>query len=680
MRKVFSLIFLFSFLTSFAQIDVAKFYCAESDMSAQDNRVKDQNGEVCALIKVETTQKGFVFDNGSLGIVKTDANHVGEIWVFVPPKTKRMTIQHPQLGTLRDYYFDVNIESGRVYIMQLVTGTVEHVVHQSSTQQYVLFKVTPPKESTVELNGEFLPVRDGTASKRLPFGTYTYRVEAPLYHSMAGQVEVNDPKNKHVVEIDLKPAYGYVSVPASGALSGASVYLDGQPVGTVPYKSGRVASGTHQVRLVKDMYSPVTKAVTVTDGETTTFAPTLDANFAELTLQVNGDAEIWVNNEKKGSGRWSGRLSSGGYEIECRKTNHRTTKREIDVTPDMDGQTISLETPRAIVGSVDIASSPGDAAVYVDGKKVGTSPMMIDELIIGSHEIKLTKPGYGDYVSTFTLTEGQTFTVDANLPDGREVTVTSDVSGATIYVDDVQKGVGTFTGSLGFGSHTAYAMNNGDKSQVVAFTVTQGSGLMGRVVVTFHEYVDLGLPSGTLWATKNVGAKSPEDYGSYFAWGETSTKSSYDWSTYKYCKGSDDSLTKYNTNSSCGTVDNKRELDLSDDAAYVNWGPEWRMPSENQFDELINSSYTTTEWTSLNGVEGRKIISKKNGKSIFLPAAGYRRGSSLYDAGSYGYYWSRALYSGSPSHAWYLYFDSGGICTNYGGHRGYGRSVRPVRR
>ena len=196
------------------------------------------------------------------------------------------------------------------------------------------------------------------------------------------------------------------------------------------------------------------------------------------------------------------------------------------------------------------------------------------------------------------------------------------------------------------------------------------------------SYVDLGLPSGTLWATCNIGANNPEEYGDYFAWGETegfnSGKTNFSWSTYKWCNGSYDSLTKYNTSSEYGSIDKMTELDLEDDAAYVNWGPEWRMPSLGQFEELINSSYTTTTWTTQNGVYGRKITSKKNGNSIFLPAAGYRYISSLNYDGSYGDYWSRSLHSDSPGSAWRLLFYSSYIGTSNDYGRCSGRSVRPV--
>ena len=216
---------------------------------------------------------------------------------------------------------------------------------------------------------------------------------------------------------------------------------------------------------------------------------------------------------------------------------------------------------------------------------------------------------------------------------------------------------------------------------------TDNSGEVGG-----KKYVDLGLPSGTLWATCNVGADSPEDYGLYFAWGETTGNTqdtsdgrSFDWSTYKYCSGSYSTLTKYCNDSSCGYngfTDNLTELVPEDDAATANWGTNWCMPSYDQFNELINSSYTTTEWTTVNGVYGRKITSKVSGhvgNFIFLPAAGYRNNSSVYNAGSYGIYWSRTLNTSYPDSARGLNFRSSSINTSSSYDRYFGRSVRPVR-
>ncbi len=195
--------------------------------------------------------------------------------------------------------------------------------------------------------------------------------------------------------------------------------------------------------------------------------------------------------------------------------------------------------------------------------------------------------------------------------------------------------------------------------------------------------VDLGLPSGTLWANMNVGAIKEEGFGDYFAWGETkgfnSGKTDFSWSTYKWCNGSYDTMTKYCDDSSIGYngfTDNLTELELADDAAYVNWGSDWRIPSLSQWRELIeNCSWI---WKTENDVKGYKIFGP-NGNSIFLPAARSRDDLSLDYAGSYGIYCSRTLCSDDPNGAWGLDFSSSGVYTSYYGRRYLGRSVRPVR-
>ncbi len=195
--------------------------------------------------------------------------------------------------------------------------------------------------------------------------------------------------------------------------------------------------------------------------------------------------------------------------------------------------------------------------------------------------------------------------------------------------------------------------------------------------VNGHAYVDLGLTSGTLWATCNVGATNPEDYGDYFAWGETTAKSEYNWITYKYCNGSETTLTKYCTYSDYGYngfTDKKSTLEAADDAATANWGGDWRMPTKAEQDEL--RSECTWTWTTLNGVNGYEVKGT-NGNSIFLPAAGFCGDSLLLSAGAYGYYWSSSLYESYPGRAYDLGFHSGNYAWRYK-LRYYGQSVRPV--
>ena len=194
-----------------------------------------------------------------------------------------------------------------------------------------------------------------------------------------------------------------------------------------------------------------------------------------------------------------------------------------------------------------------------------------------------------------------------------------------------------------------------------------------------YEWVNLGLPSGLKWATCNVGATKPEEYGNYYAWGETSTKRTYSWSTYKWCNGSYDTQTKYCSRSGYGTVDSKTVLELADDAAAVNWGGAWRMPTDAEWTELrTNCTWTWTSDYNGTGVAGRIVTSNFNGNSIFLPAAGFRGNDDLYHAGSYGYYWSSSLNTDSPFYAWIVYFYSVSVDRDRYGRRHYGYSVRPV--
>ena len=199
------------------------------------------------------------------------------------------------------------------------------------------------------------------------------------------------------------------------------------------------------------------------------------------------------------------------------------------------------------------------------------------------------------------------------------------------------------------------------------------------ISIPVGEAVDLGL--SVKWANFNLGASKPEEYGLYFAWGELRPKTDYSGSNYRY--GTSSTLTKYCTRSDYGYngfVDNKIDLDPEDDAAHVNWGGDWRMPTKTEMEELRNNC--TWTWTTLNGVNGFKVQSIRPGHSdkwIFLPAAGCHSGLELYFAGEYGLYWSSRIHALYPQEASYFKLDTN---PEYMGtdtyHRSHGLSVRAV--
>lgn len=201
-----------------------------------------------------------------------------------------------------------------------------------------------------------------------------------------------------------------------------------------------------------------------------------------------------------------------------------------------------------------------------------------------------------------------------------------------------------------------------------------------------HAWVDLGL--SVKWATCNVGADSPAEYGDYFAWGETSPKSVYTWESYRFRQSGENwkdvTFSKYNTQNGRGVVDNKMVLDLSDDPAHANWGGSWRTPTEKELEELVTQC--SWAWIILDGRKGYEVTSKVNGNSIFLPAAGFRyeadpevKGVGIY--GYQGYYWTSSLRSnrspGGRDFGSYIHFRSNEISQG-GDDRNEGFTIRPV--
>lgn len=276
--------------------------------------------------------------------------------------------------------------------------------------------------------------------------------------------------------------------------------------------------------------------------------------------------------------------------------------------------------------------------------------------------------------SSLTLNEGQeqTLTATINPSNANDPSLTWTSSDESVAKVDQE------------GKVTAVSKGNA----VIKATANDGSEISASCAVSVNNpcpsgAVDLGL--GVYWATCNLSesgfVSSPEQYGDYYAWGETKPKSNYLWSTYKFGTSVNGPFSKYNTKSSYGSIDNKTVLEPEDDAAHVKLGGSWRLPTDEEWIALLtNCTWTWTTNYNGTGVAGIIVTSNVEGykdKSIFLPAAGNRYGSYLLDAGSYGYYWSSSLYTGRPYDAWFVSFNSRYVSRN-GYYRYYGRSVRPV--
>ena len=312
--------------------------------------------------------------------------------------------------------------------------------------------------------------------------------------------------------------------------------------------------------------------------------------------------------------------------------------------------------------------------------------------------------GNTDNPRTITISAND-ITLEAQFAQNALITITAGSNGTVGGSDNGRYAQGetlTFTAIPATGYYfTQWSDGNTDNPRTIKVGKDDIS-LTAEFVAATIATVDLGLTSGNLWATCNVGAINPWNYGNYYAWGETETKDNYSWDTYKYCNGSYNSLTKYNNDASYGTVDNKTTLESADDAATVAFGANYSMPTTADWNELSNQCYWV--WTNnyneqnvsgyivyrakSNSDKGVKVYSggtpspsySLSDAHIFLPAAGYRDLSYLYNAGSNGYYWSSSLDEGGPNNARDCNFYSIGVFPSFYNVRYCGFSVRPVRR
>ena len=520
-RSTLFILFVLLGLGALAQngsISVKSFNPLPMDMTASSLQGKriDQNGEVAALIRIVTTQTGFTFEAGALGIVDS-RQETGEVWVWVPRGSRKITIKHQQLGVLRDYRYPIEIEAERTYEMVLVTGKVETIIQQTATEQFLVFNVTP-KDAIVTVNNVPWPVVDGVAQKLVDFGEYEYRIEASDYHSDAGKVMVNDPDNKVILPVTLQPAFGFLKIEGdNGLLSRSSIYIDNANGAEALRTAVKLGSGNHKVRVIHPKYKPYEKTVTIADNETNTLTVNLNANFSTVTLMVDDDAEIWVNNEKKGIRTWTGDLEAGNYTIECRKANHRPSSEKKTITENMSGETFTLQPPTPINGSLVVSSNPPMAKITIDGKQVGETPLRINTILIGEHTLRLEKEGCAPLAKTITIEEGKTLTLNETLDTGRSIMVKTDRSGDKIYVDGDFVGETPRETPLGFGHHTIRVVRNGvkvEKQVDIMESTRNGLDLVfefGRLItISTDQNGDVVMVDGERVGTSPVSVDLPE--------------------------------------------------------------------------------------------------------------------------------------------------------------------------
>ena len=511
---IFSIIALAAVAAVAQTMSVAGFEERPMDMDARvTHPVTDPNGQTCALIKVETTQTGFGFDTGVIQVVKTEQK-IGEVWVYVQPRVKKITIMHQDYEPVRDYYFPTGaLKEATVYLLKLRTAGAP--VQAASTQQRSGFLIinSEPQGAEVWLNnestGEVTPFR-----RKLAIGDEVpYRLSLPLYHDEAGMVTVDQPRKE--LQFALRPAFGSVTVTSTP--SGASVFLDEKQVGQTPLTLDRIASGSHSLRLQAPQYAVERRNVSVADGQTANVAVTLAARFAEITVQAPQGAVVTVDGDRKGSGTLSWRQSEGLCDIVVSMAGHRDARRQLEVVAGR-AQTVQL-TPQPIYGSASVDSDLIDAEIWIDGKQYGVTPNVVERLLVGSHTLVLKKSGYADIQQQFSVEEGKEASLSVKLPAGRSVQFTSEKPGMQIIVDGKKLGTTPLTAVVGIGHHSVSAMRGGDIIDVRDLDITSAGA---PLTMAFRDFNHTFTVNGVQFTMVEVG-------GGTFTMGATSEQGSDAW-------------------------------------------------------------------------------------------------------------------------------------------------------
>lgn len=453
MKKVFTAILLiFICHNVFSQIKVKEnsFHQINGFVMLDKNDHYDDNNRPMALIKISTEnikaeeRRKFIF-KGNMATYFDVHFEPGEIWLYLSTEATFIEIIHDDYGKTEFVLpYDLKPFCGYEMVVQRENPIPEpDPVYQSA----YLIVSADQDDAIIYIDGEEAGVKE--AQKRFEVGsTHTWKIECELYHSESGTVTLNE---RTEINKTLRPNFGYINIKTSPE-QGAKVFVDGKLIGDSPLTTDKLKSGSHTVKVMKDMYKTTEQTFVVSDGQTTNADVRMDADFVTLTVNTDSDSDIYIDDEYKGKGKWTGRISDGTHVLEARKLNHRPSKKNVQLVIGKD-ETYTLENPQPINGSLDISSNPMRAEIYIDGESYGQTPNYINNIIIGTHELKLQKQGCATLTKTISIKEGETLTLNETLSTGKEISISTGQNGDKIYVDGNYVGLSPLNINIAYGSH-----------------------------------------------------------------------------------------------------------------------------------------------------------------------------------------------------------------------------------
>ena len=461
MRRIFTLLSLLLLpLLGMSQLRVVEGSFKEIPGFVDMSEKTDDNNKPFAVVIIKTLnineqeRAKLRFSSDAMSYVEVEYR-VGEVWLYVSYYASFLKIKHPDLSSAPDFYLPFDMQPRHGYELVLEKYNVAPAP-DAQTINYLIVRCDQP-DASICIDGSFVGMKEG--SKALGVGEkHSWQIDCGLYHSESGEVTITEGEPV-TVERNLRPAYGFLKVTSSPE-NGATVFINNNKVGTTPYTSERLQSGSYNVRVMKEMFSLSEKSFLVKDNETTVANMVLNPNFATLSLNTDPASDIFIDGERVAKGQWNGRLSSGTHLVEARKPSHRNSSLKVNLS-NGENKTVTIPNPEPIYSMLDINSQPMGAKILIDGEDFGTTPRVIKNILVGEHTLSLVKQGCAKLEKTFTLKEKEMLSLNEKLDSGKIITVTTGKEGDEIYVDGTFAGHSPLDVSMGYGRHTVKAMRNG---------------------------------------------------------------------------------------------------------------------------------------------------------------------------------------------------------------------------
>ncbi len=387
------------------------------DIEAANVELKEVADGKCALLKIYTTidRQDLMFKPDMASTIeKIDDSVPGQIWVYLTAGAMQLTVSHREFEETAAF---AGLRSGRVYKMEIDFDDFIVIRQQKADGQYLVLHVEPYDAEIVVDGGTPVPASEGYYSSFLSKGEHTIEVKSYLYNSYNETINITTEKIER--NVALQPNYGVLSITTNVP---SSVAINGMVVGKSPYASQKMAAGEYDLRITAPKYSTIQKKVTVpADGSVLNLDEQLIPLFAEVTLSSPmSDASIYINEEYKGRGSWTGELLPGTYAVKSTCEGHRETIKTIEIT-DREARVIELDAPMAMYGSINVSSNKPDVDVYIDNKLLGVAPNIFGNILVGEHNVIFKKEGYKEVIMRVNIQEGKIAKVSGIVNEKQEV-------------------------------------------------------------------------------------------------------------------------------------------------------------------------------------------------------------------------------------------------------------------